>query len=203
MFVQDWSQATEGHTIRFAERVPESGQVINALANLTERQAPEAYYEVMKDLAAIQQEAKTLRSLLENAAKSSPRLEAVDHLSLADIKQFLASTFDDLLSKPLKRSSVRQQLTDRKVGLETALLQYERSKDKLDNQVSTSAAAALISMKVTPPRLNPIIQSVMKGIKVGQISLQSCYLLIIGNHETERKEHRYAGSCSESLGHLH
>lgn len=201
--MQDWSQATEGHTIRFAERVPESGQVINALANLTERQAPEAYYEVMKDLAAIQQEAKTLRSLLENAAKSSPRLEAVDHLSLADIKQFLASTFDDLLSKPLKRSSVRQQLTDRKVGLETALLQYERSKDKLDNQVSTSAAAALISMKVTPPRLNPIIQSVMKGIKVGQISLQSCYLLIIGNHETERKEHRYAGSCSESLGHLH
>lgn len=182
--MQEWSQATEGHTIRFAERVPESGQVVSALANLTERQAPEAYYEVMKDLAAIQQEAETLRSLLGNATsttKSSPRVEAVDKFNLADIKQFLASTFDHLLSKSAKRSAMRQQLTDRKVGLETAVLQYERSKVKLDNRVSTSAAAAIISMKVTPPRLNPIIQNVMKGIKVGQISLLSWYLLLICN----------------------
>jgi TATA-binding protein-associated factor len=172
VFVQEWSQATGGHTVRLADRVPESGQVISALANLTERQAPEAYYEVMKDLAAIQQEAETLRLLLENATsttKFSPQVEAIDTLSLADIKQFLASTFDHLLSKSTKRSAMRQQLIDRKVGLETALLQYERSKDKLDIRVSTSAAAAIISMKVTPPRLNPIIQNVMKGIKVGQI----------------------------------
>lgn len=181
VFLQEWAQASEGERTRFIDRLPDTAQVISALANLTERQPPEAYYEAMQDLASIKQETKTIRSLVESTRNTGKSIERnpqeAEKTSLAEVRHFLTSTFDDLLQKSPKRLAMRQQLADRKTGLETALLQYERSNSKLDSQVTTSAAAALIWMKVTPSRLNPIIQNVMKGIKVGQFnsSVDDCF----------------------------
>ncbi|KAJ9102250.1 hypothetical protein QFC19_004795 [Naganishia cerealis] len=140
--------------------------MITALAELTERGTPEAYYEITQDLTSIKQEMAAIRSTFEQSREapntSSPVKESI---SLADVKKFIGSTFDDLMQASSRRSNLNQQLVDRKIGLETAVLQFERSRVGMDNRVATSAASALVWMKVTPPRLNPIIQNVMKGIK--------------------------------------
>ncbi|KAJ9125341.1 hypothetical protein QFC22_000301 [Naganishia vaughanmartiniae] len=171
IFMQEWAQVVEQYAetpCSFMDILPEASRIVTALAELTERGTPEAYYEVAKDLTSIKQETTAIRLALENAKKasdtSSSSLENGE-TSLADVKNFLGTTFDTLMQTSLRRSPLRQQLVDRKNGLATAVLQFERSRVEMDNRVATSAAAALIWMRVTPPRLNPIIQNVMKGIK--------------------------------------
>lgn len=151
----------------FATRLAENGRVVAALTNLTERNPPETYYESEHDLTVIKKEMAAICELVAGSA-DAPRREKIvsGTATLADIKHFLRVSFDDSLKASSRRASMRQQLADRKSGLEVALLRFERAQKESDNRVGTSAAAALIWMRVTPQRLNPIIQNVMKGIKV-------------------------------------
>ena len=152
---------------KFASRLADNGRIVTALANLTERSSPETYYESEQDLAVIKKEMAIICDLVGGSADALRREKIVSGTAnLPDIKSFLQESFDDLLKASSRRAAMRQQLADRKGGLDVALLRFERVQKELDNRVGTSAAAALIWMKVTPQRLNPIIQNVMKGIKV-------------------------------------
>ena len=170
VFLQEWVQKstqTPQERAGFATRLAENGRVVAALTNLTERNPPETYYESEHDLTVIKKEMAAICELVAGSA-DAPRREKIvsGTATLADIKHFLRVSFDDSLKASSRRASMRQQLADRKSGLEVALLRFERAQKESDNRVGTSAAAALIWMRVTPQRLNPIIQNVMKGIKV-------------------------------------
>lgn len=170
IFVQEWAQVLQQNAKTsgsFVEILPDASRIVTALAELTERGTPEAYYEVTKDLTSIKQETAAIKLTLENSKKTSTAVSVQNGVtSLADVKNFIRSTFDELMQTSLRRSPLRQQLVDRKNGLATAVLQFENSRLGMDNRVATSAASALVWMRVIPPRLNPIIQNVMKGIKV-------------------------------------
>lgn len=202
IFVQEWAQVIQKYAQTsgsFVEILPEASRIVTALAELTERGTPEAYYEVTKDLTSIKQETAAIKLTLENSKNASNASSAESIVtSLADVRNFLVSIFDDLMQTSLKRSPLRQQLVDRKNGLATAVLQFERSRAEMDNRVATSAAAALVWMRVTPPRLNPIIQNVMKGIKVRHLHLlQRRYTNMIPFGHLERIESKYAETCCQ------
>lgn len=161
------SAKTVEERARFAVRLAENDRIVPALINLTEREAAETYYESEQDLVAIRKELSTICDLIGGAGDLPHGARIISGTAtLAEIKHFLRVNFADLLKVSSRRAAMRQQLADRKTGLEVALMRFERAQTELDNRVATSAAAALIWMRVTPQRLNPIIQKVMKGIKV-------------------------------------
>jgi hypothetical protein len=190
VFLQDWVKQcakTAEERALFANRTVENGPIVAALTRLTERTSPETYYESEQDLAAIKAELSTICDLIGAAGDQAQRERLVSGTAkLADIKHFLQVNFADSLKVSSKRAAMRQQISDRKSGLDVALMRFEKAQTELDSRVATSAAAALIWLRVTPRRLNPIIQNVMKGIKVSPISEESIMWALTSHELAER-----------------
>lgn len=134
--------------------------IVDLLTKTIETASPPMYYELAKHGAVIQSEASSI-SLATKKEKAGRKRkldgEEVPLMSLSEAETFL-ETFNSPPDMP-------QSLKDRLASALTSLVRYREERINLDARVLSTTAGALVSMRFTPPRLNPLIQSIMKGIR--------------------------------------
>lgn len=177
--IQEWAQACAALGIDLKDSstiVPDiAGRLISAL----ETPAPPTYAEMTVMLQRIQAECQGLYNSFQRDAKVAkakiPALPAtVDPLGMmadaftVDTAKAVASTgFDSLLTHAGSKAkkAALPLLEDRRRKLIAAIGFYQANKEKQDTQVFASIASAVISLKVLPSKLNPVIRSIMNSVK--------------------------------------
>lgn len=140
--------------------------IIELLTKTIESTSLPMYYELQRYAVVIQREATAISHVVvkEKAGKKR-KLDAPEEqpfLTLVKAETFLDKT---------NVNDIPASLRDRFASACTALARFRDERAAADTHVVTAAAGALIAMRVTPPRLNPLIQGIMRGIK-GEDSLQ-------------------------------
>ncbi|KAG9295858.1 hypothetical protein G9A89_006597 [Geosiphon pyriformis] len=80
--------------------------------------------------------------------------------------QIAADTFDQLSTHINRnRKSVMESLQDRKRRVIASISYYDSTKQKADINVAAAIAGAVVALRVLPPKLNPVIRSIMNSIK--------------------------------------
>lgn len=150
-------------------KLGELQSIIDLLTKTIETPSLPMYYELQRYAVVIQREATALSHVVakEKAGKKR-KLDAADEqpfLTLAKAETFLEKT---------DPADIPPSLRDRFASACTALVRFREERVAADTHVVTAAAGALIAMRVTPPRLNPLIQGIMRGIKSeDQLQLQT------------------------------
>lgn len=82
-------------------------------------------------------------------------------------QRVVTTDFDALMAAvgPRVRKTAAPILEDRRNKIIAGLAFYKDAKDKQDTQVYAAVSAALIALKTLPPKLNPIIRSIMNSVK--------------------------------------
>lgn len=95
--------------------------------------------------------------------------EADDVFSLATARSVAMTHFETLstaLSKAMTKT-VLPALKERQRKLLSSIGLFVVMKEKYDVQVFAAMAGAMVALRTMPAKLNPIIRSIMNGVKVG------------------------------------
>jgi hypothetical protein len=81
-------------------------------------------------------------------------------------KTFTIESARGLLEACQPSSNSHEQIGIRLANLAATLERHEIEKLSMDIRVLAAAAAAVVATRILPPKLNPLIQSLMRGVKV-------------------------------------
>jgi hypothetical protein len=82
---------------------------------------------------------------------------------------FSVESARDLLQRHGCNAAPGDQLSSRLSNLQAALERHDQEKLSMDVRVMASAASAVVSTRNLPPKLNPLIQNLMRGVKVSSL----------------------------------
>lgn len=147
---------------------------------MLEGQVPTAYYEMLLILSQAYGECQGLLSAFVTDGKIPQSVIPVLPTSLdptsppaelftVDVAgQVAGSTFDALVKRLGKApaKTALPMLKERQMKIVSSIGYYMAMKDKHDRQVSAAVAGAVIALRVLPGKLNPVIRSIMNGVKV-------------------------------------
>ena len=85
-------------------------------------------------------------------------------------RDIAGSTFEELRPQVPKAKRKELLAIDAKQReIAASISQYGEIKEPHDARVSAAVAGALIALREMPPKLNPVMHSVMNGVKVGEL----------------------------------
>lgn len=149
--------------------VPACEPIGVALMALLDRSPEEDYYETKPQALALLRESEALKQIFEKDLGGKKRHVdlGIDLSAVSGAQDLVGSKYDELSAKlsASVRARIGESLGERKRLIETIIRSYRRLKETLDNRVLASAAAAVIAMRIVPPKLNPVIQSIMRSVK--------------------------------------
>ncbi|SPO38981.1 related to MOT1 - transcriptional accessory protein [Pseudozyma flocculosa] len=178
--IQEWAErASSGERGDLKDQSPLALDVSGRLISLLETPPPPTYAEMTVMLQRIQAECQGLYNAFGRDAKLAkakiPALPTtvdplgmlVDAFTIETAKHVAQQGFDSLLVQVGSRAkkAALPLLEDRQRKLIAAIGFYQATKDKQDIQVYASTASAVISLKVLPSKLNPVIRSIMNSVK--------------------------------------
>ncbi|KAF8321727.1 hypothetical protein DL93DRAFT_2209827, partial [Clavulina sp. PMI_390] len=139
---------------------------------------PVSYYEMFLNLTSICNACRNALEAFQRDGKvSATKIPELPHTVDTDPSSPTAFTitmahslvdgvFPDLLkSLPKRKKSQLQALEEKVKGVQQSLDQYKLMKDQHDARVASAVAGALIALRELPAKLNPVIRSVMNGVK--------------------------------------
>ena len=177
--IQEWAQACADLGVDLKDSSAIVGDLASHLISVLETPAPPTYAEMTVMLQRIQVECQGLYNSFQRDAKvpkaKIPALPTtVDPLGMMvdaftiDTAKYVAQTgFESLLSQAGSKAkkAALPLLEDRQRKLIAAIGFYQANKERQDTQVFASIAGAVISLKVLPAKLNPVIRSIMNSVK--------------------------------------
>ncbi|CAE7140157.1 unnamed protein product [Rhizoctonia solani] len=177
--VQEWALAQP--TINgtpLAKASPLAGQASTHLLAFLEKDFPASYHEMHINLRALALDCRTLLTCFSDDAKvpASKLPTLPDRLdpegaeegtfSLVYAQRFVGEIFDGLkASVPRGKKKEIPGLEEKKSRLVLGIERYGVVKGQWDTRVFAAVAAALISLRVHPSKLNPLVRSIMNGVK--------------------------------------
>ncbi|KAM0754707.1 hypothetical protein T439DRAFT_368083, partial [Meredithblackwellia eburnea MCA 4105] len=165
--IEEWASASKTsqpltETAKLASRLSKS------LLQHLEADAPSTYAEMTLVLQRIQTDCRTLYAMFGKQGKvSSAKLPSVpDVFGIVQARQIITS-FDKLVTlvPAAIQKTLLPLLQEQHRKISTAAGYFEANKAKYDRQVYASLAGAVISLRIVPPKLNPVIRSVTNSIK--------------------------------------
>lgn len=144
---------------------------------------PTSYYEMYLNLSHISSSCHALLDMFQRDAKVPPSkipalpttidtngtIEGAFSIDMA--RSIIGSTFEELRSQVTKARRKELPAIDIKQReIAASISQYGEIKEQHDARVSAAIAGALIALREMPPKLNPVIRSVMNGVKVGWLA---------------------------------
>ncbi|EST08987.1 SNF2-related [Kalmanozyma brasiliensis GHG001] len=177
--IQEWAQACAGLGSDLKDTSPIVNDLAGRLIGVLETPAPPTYAEMTVMLQRIQAECQGLYNSFQRDAKvpkaKIPSLPTtvdplgmmVDAFTIDTAKDVAQNGFESLLSQAGSKAkkAALPLLEDRRRKLIAAIGFYQANKEKQDTQVFASIAGAVISLKVLPAKLNPVIRSIMNSVK--------------------------------------
>jgi TATA-binding protein-associated factor len=143
---------------------------------------PPSYYEMYLNLSHISSNCRALLDMFQRDAKVPPaRIPALPTtidtngtiegaFSISMARDIVESTFVELCSHvPRAKRKELPSINAKQREIAASILQYGEIKGKHDARVSAAVAGALIALREMPSKLNPVIRSVMNGVKVGYL----------------------------------
>ncbi|KAJ9474791.1 TATA-binding protein-associated factor MOT1 [Pseudozyma hubeiensis] len=186
--IQEWAQACADLGVDLKDSSAIVGDIASRLINILETPAPPTYAEMTVMLQRIQAECQGLYNSFQRDAKvpkaKIPALATtvdplgmmVDAFTIDTAKDVASKGFESLLAQAGSKAkkAALPLLEDRRHKLIAAIGFYQANKEKQDTQVFASIAGAVISLKVLPAKLNPVIRSIMNSVKFEEnIDLQT------------------------------
>ncbi|CAG8635853.1 9967_t:CDS:2, partial [Paraglomus occultum] len=186
VIIEEWARASNNQQISSLSMpplpvTPLASILSNALVVMLESDPPSFYHELVSILRRIRGECQALlNTFISEGRVSSQNIpplptSVLGEQTIADAsvfsiemaKQLTTETFDTLTSyvPPAIHSAVLPQLQDRKRRVLSSIAYYQSTKQKTDINVNAACAGAVVSLRVLPPKLNPIIRSIMSSIK--------------------------------------
>ncbi|CBQ68835.1 related to MOT1-transcriptional accessory protein [Sporisorium reilianum SRZ2] len=177
--IQEWAQACAGLGVDLKDSSAVVAGIAGSLISVLETPAPPTYAEMTVMLQRIQAECQGLYNSFQRDAKVAkakiPALPTtvdplgmlVDAFTIDTAKDVAQNGFETLLSQAGSKAkkAALPLLEDRRRKLIASIGFYQANKEKQDTQVFASIAGAVISLKMLPPKLNPVIRSVMNSVK--------------------------------------
>ncbi|CDS01912.1 related to MOT1-transcriptional accessory protein [Sporisorium scitamineum] len=177
--IQEWAQACASLGVDLKDSSAVVASIAGRLVSVLETPAPPTYAEMTVMLQRIQAECQGLYNSFQRDAKVAkakiPALPTtvdplgmmVDAFTIDTAKDVAQNGFESLLSQAGSKAkkAALPLLEDRRRKLIASIGFYQANKEKQDTQVFASIAGAVISLKVLPSKLNPVIRSVMNSVK--------------------------------------
>ncbi|TKY89152.1 hypothetical protein EX895_001683 [Sporisorium graminicola] len=177
--IQEWAQACTSLGVDLKDSSALVAGIAGRLVSVLETPAPPTYAEMTVMLQRIQAECQGLYNSFQRDAKvpkaKIPALPTtvdplgmlVDAFTIDTAKDVAQNGFESLLSQAGSKAkkAALPLLEDRRRKLIASIGFYQANKEKQDTQVFASIAGAVISLKLLPPKLNPVIRSVMNSVK--------------------------------------
>ena len=185
VIVQEWALAVDAVTLTPLDLSPLPGDnlhaqhLVTSLIAILEGRTPAAYYEMLLILSEAYAECQALLQAFISEGKVPanivPKIPAsldasgppADLFTVDVAGQVAGPTFDALVQRMPKASAktVLPALRERQMKVVGSIGYYLAMKEKHDRQVSAAVASAVIALRVMPAKLNPVIRSIMNGVK--------------------------------------
>lgn len=159
---------------------PLADKMIQRFFTYLQADPPPSYYEMYLNLSHISSSCRALLDMFQRDAKiPSTRIPALPTtidtngtiegaFSIAMARDIVGSIFDELRSQvPRTKRKELPAIDAKQCEIVASISQYGEIKEQHDARVSAAVAGALIALREMPPKLNPVIRSVMNGVKVG------------------------------------
>ncbi|KAG8699789.1 TATA-binding protein-associated factor mot1, partial [Ceratobasidium sp. 395] len=174
--VQEWALAQSTPTLTQAS--PLASECSTHLLTFLEQDCPSSYHEMGAHLRSLALDCRALlQSFADDARVPASKLPTLpdridpegkqdDAFTFAFAQKFVGETFDSLkASIPRGRKKELGGLEEKRGRIGFGLDRYGVVKGQLDVRVCAAVAAALIALKVYPSKLNPLVRSIMNGVK--------------------------------------
>ncbi|KAF8744257.1 chromatin remodeling protein, partial [Rhizoctonia solani] len=177
--VQEWALAQP--TINgtpLAKASPLAGQCSTYLLAFLEKDFPASYHEMLVHLRGLAVDCRTLlNSFADDAKVPASKIPTMpDRLdpegaeegtfTLAYVQRFVGEIFDGLkTSIPRGKKKEIAGLEEKKSRIVFSIERYGVVKGQWDTRVFAAVAATLIFLRVHPAKLNPLVRSIMNGVK--------------------------------------
>ena len=179
--VEEWAKthSESSPTQPLISTSPLADEMGKLLLEALQADLPSAYHEMSILLSRIYTDCQGLLNGFTVEAKVAPaKIPVLDnkidttgtlegHFHIETAKHASGPLFDQLkagLGKTKKREVAKLEESRRKVL--ATIEQYATVKEQHDTRVAAAIAAASIALQVVPPKLTPLIRSVMNGVKV-------------------------------------
>lgn len=184
VIAQEWAESSASTSLAGSNAALHEDSEVAAgfgkiLIRFLESPAPSTYSEMVVMLQRVQLESQGLYNSFGKEAKlpkaKIPELPTtVDPLGQMSnaftvdmAKEVAGSGYESLVAQlgPKARKTSMAGLEQRRMKLIASIGFYTTVKSKQDTQVFASVAAAVISLKLLPSKLNPVIRSIMNSVK--------------------------------------
>ncbi|CAG8585522.1 5915_t:CDS:10, partial [Racocetra fulgida] len=194
VIIEEWARSivkNEGYDIQTSllSVSPLAVKLSNHMISILESEPPKFYSELISILRRIRGECQALLNTFVSVGKIDsaviPTLpshvlgEVIQSdalfplFSIETAVELSAATFNNLLAQVTgvdgkstqARSDERQALNDRKRRVLSSIGYYESTKQKNDVVVFAAVAGAVVALRALPPKLNPVVRSIMNSIK--------------------------------------
>ncbi|CAE6409738.1 unnamed protein product [Rhizoctonia solani] len=177
--VQEWAlaQPTIGG-VPLAKASPLAEQCSTHLLTFLEKDCPASYHEMLVHLRGLALDCRTLLTCFSDDAKVpaakipimpdrlDPEGAEEGTFTLAYAQRFVGEIFDGLKgSIPRGKKKEIVGLEEKKSRIVLSIERYGVVKGQWDTRVLAAVAATLIFLRVHPAKLNPLVRSIMNGVK--------------------------------------
>lgn len=185
--VQEWALAAQVQSpgpASLTKFSPLAAQCSTHLLTFLENDCPDSYHEMGAHLRSLALDCKTLlQSFSEDAKLPASKLPTLpdsidpegkqpEAFTIAFARKFVGETFDTMKGGvPRGKKKEIPALEEKRGRLVGAIERYGVVKGQLDVRVCAGVAAALIALRVYPSKLNPLVRSIMNGVKVRCVHL--------------------------------
>lgn len=178
--IQEWALAAQKIGQQgLASHNPAAQELSRKLLNIVESPSPPTWSEMGVQLSRIQMECQALLRAFQAEGKVAkakipilpvaidPLGQRTDAFSSDTAERVVTKEFDILASAvaPKVRKAALPVLEDRRRKIIASIGFFKEAKDRQDTQVLAAVSAAIISLRTLPPKLNPIIRSIMNSVK--------------------------------------
>ncbi|KZT56424.1 hypothetical protein CALCODRAFT_435762 [Calocera cornea HHB12733] len=132
-----------------------------------------SYYEMTTDLSRLRAESQALLDAFRKDPKipkdkvpSLPFADATDDRPMVEaIRDVVGPIFESLKPFLLRKKKDLSTLEDKRQLLSASLSRYTARRDEFDVRLLASVGSAAVAIGVVPSRLNPLIRSLVNGVK--------------------------------------
>ncbi|KAG9093633.1 TATA-binding protein-associated factor mot1 [Ceratobasidium sp. UAMH 11750] len=174
--VQEWALAQGTPTL--TQSSPLASECSTHLLTFLEQDCPASYHEMGAHLRTLALDCRALvQSFADDARVPASKLPILpdridpegkqqDAFTFTFAQKFVGETFDTLKgSIPRGRKKELAGLEEKRGRIGFGLERYGVVKGQLDVRVCAAVAGALIALRVYPAKLNPLVRSIMNGVK--------------------------------------
>ncbi|QRV86508.1 TBP associated factor (Mot1) [Ceratobasidium sp. AG-Ba] len=174
--VQEWAVAQEVESL--SQISPLASECSTHLLTFLEQDSPSSYHEMGAHLRALAIDCRALlQSFTDDARVPASKIPTLpdridpegkqdDAFTFGFAERFVGETFDALkASIPRAKKKEIPNLEEKRGRIVFGLEKYGSVKSQLDVRVHAAVAGALIALRVYPSKLNPLVRSIMNGVK--------------------------------------